>query len=76
MNVNDIVVEKVEAARRKIANDKQRRAELAEARKHGVAARHRQKLAHLARTTTPPPRNTAAERADQSAPDTRAREER
>ncbi|MET8377447.1 hypothetical protein [Streptomyces microflavus] len=47
MNVNDIVAEKVEAARRKIANDKRCRAELAEARRHGIVGRHRQKLAHL-----------------------------
>ncbi|MEU0977973.1 hypothetical protein [Streptomyces griseus] len=52
MNVEDLVQERIAAARRKIANDKQRRAELAEARRHGIAARHRQKLAHLARTTT------------------------
>ncbi|MFJ5046398.1 hypothetical protein [Streptomyces sp. NPDC088719] len=76
MNSEDIVQERIAAARRKIANDKRRREELAEARKHGLAARHRQKLRHLARTTTPPPRNPAAERADQSGPDMRAREER
>ncbi|MGW6288826.1 hypothetical protein [Streptomyces sp. NPDC055107] len=76
MNVNDLVQERIAAARRKIANDKQRREELAEARRHGIAARHRQKLAHLARTTTQPPSTTAAERADQSGQDTRAREER
>ncbi|WP_411097163.1 hypothetical protein [Streptomyces sp. 020-2-3H-GM] len=76
MNVNDVVAEKIEAARRKIANDKRRRQELADARRHGIAARHRQKLAHLARTATQPPHITAAERADQSGPDTRAREER
>ncbi|MFJ7413071.1 hypothetical protein ACIQWZ_19970 [Streptomyces sp. NPDC098077] len=77
MNVDDVVAEKVEAARRKIANDKLRREELAEARKHGIARRHAQKLARLQQqTTTPPPRTTAAERADRSDPDTRAREER
>lgn len=47
MDVNDLVQERIAAARRKIANDKRRRAELAEARRHGLAARHRQKLAHL-----------------------------
>lgn len=49
MNTDDVVAEKVEAARRKIADDKQRREELAEARRHGIARRHRQKLAHLSR---------------------------
>ncbi|MBT2425224.1 hypothetical protein J7F02_05870 [Streptomyces sp. ISL-112] len=53
MDVNDIVQERIAAARRKIANDKKRRTELAEARQHGIAARHRQKLAHLARHGQP-----------------------
>ncbi|WP_078657299.1 hypothetical protein, partial [Kitasatospora aureofaciens] len=57
MDVNDVVAEKVEAARRKIANDKRRRQELAEARRHGLAARHAQKLARLSRYT-PGPRET------------------
>ncbi|MEV3847921.1 hypothetical protein AB0J30_14135 [Streptomyces microflavus] len=72
MDVNDIVQERIAAARRKIANDKRRRAELAEARKHGLAARHRQKLAHLSRYT-PGPREAPAggntpDTPDQSAP--------
>ncbi|EGE43195.1 hypothetical protein GTY83_19175 [Streptomyces sp. SID4928] len=49
MNVEDVVQERIAAARRRIANDKKRREELAEARKHGIAARHRQKLARLSR---------------------------
>ncbi|MFC8724309.1 hypothetical protein [Streptomyces bacillaris] len=53
MNVNDIVAEKIEAARRKSANNKRRREELAEARRHGLARRHAQKLAHLARAKQP-----------------------
>lgn len=67
MNVNDVVAEKVEAARRKIAADKKRREELAEARKHGIAARHRQKLARLSRYSPGPARETPA---DDSTPDT------
>ncbi|MFD3640680.1 hypothetical protein [Streptomyces griseus] len=50
MDVNDIVQERIDAARRKIANDKKRRLELAEARKHGLTRRHAQKLAHLLRS--------------------------
>ncbi|WDT90771.1 hypothetical protein H0E86_03920 [Streptomyces sp. SCSIO-PteL053] len=55
MNTEDLVQERIAAARRKIANDKRRREELAEARRHGIAARHRQKLAHLQQqaNTTP-----------------------
>ncbi|MGW6584435.1 hypothetical protein [Streptomyces globisporus] len=53
MNVDDVVQERIEAARRKIANDKRRRQELAEARRHGIAARHRQKLARLSRAKQP-----------------------
>ncbi|QKW41720.1 hypothetical protein [Streptomyces microflavus] len=48
MNVDDVVAAKVEAARRKIANDKRRRAELKAARDRGLAARHANKLRHLA----------------------------
>ncbi|MFC8408547.1 hypothetical protein ACFUG9_34030 [Streptomyces griseoincarnatus] len=44
MNVDDIVAEKVAAARRRAEADKRRRQELAEARQHGLAARHAQKL--------------------------------
>ncbi|MFJ3088919.1 hypothetical protein [Streptomyces sp. NPDC086838] len=69
MNINDVVQERVDAARRKIADDKRRRTELAEARQHGIARRHAQKLQRLRA-------KAQQERADQSGPDTRAREER
>ncbi|MEU3835573.1 hypothetical protein [Streptomyces microflavus] len=49
MDINDVVEERIAAARRKIANDKRRREELAEARKNGIARRHAQKLARLSR---------------------------
>lgn len=48
MDVNDLVRERIEAARRKAELEKQRRAELAEARKRGLARRHAQKLRNLA----------------------------
>ncbi|MFF3617726.1 hypothetical protein [Streptomyces sp. NPDC002467] len=44
MNVNDIVAERIEQARRKDEQKKRRRAELAEARQHGLQARHAAKL--------------------------------
>ncbi|MFB6567369.1 hypothetical protein [Streptomyces noursei] len=47
MNVDDIVAERIEAARRKAAADKQRRERLAAARKAGLARRHAQKLRNL-----------------------------
>lgn len=71
MNVDDLVAARIEAARLKIQNDKRRRAELAEARKHGIAQRHAQKLRNLRDRET-----RQQERADQSVPDTRARERR
>lgn len=49
MNVDDVVAEKIEAARIRIAAAKQRREELAAARRRGLAARHAAKLRHLAR---------------------------
>ncbi|WP_432004555.1 hypothetical protein [Streptomyces parvus] len=52
MNAEDLVQERIAAARRKIAADKKRRQELAEARKHGLNRRHAQKLAHLRSSTT------------------------
>ncbi|MEV7054107.1 hypothetical protein AB0N95_01380 [Streptomyces microflavus] len=61
MNVEDLVQERIAAARRKIANDKRRREELAEARKYGIAARHRQKLARLSRYSPGPARETPAD---------------
>lgn len=48
MNVDDVVRAKIQAAQRRAANKKQRRAELAEARQHGLARRHAQKLRNLA----------------------------
>lgn len=44
VNVDDVVRERIEAARRKAEQEKQRRAELAEARRHGLAKRHAAKL--------------------------------
>lgn len=48
MNVNDIVAAKIEAARRKAAADRERRAEFAARRKAGLAKRHAAKLRALA----------------------------
>ncbi|MFE2020136.1 hypothetical protein ACFW9O_19085 [Streptomyces sp. NPDC059499] len=48
MNVNDIVAEQIEAARVRIQAAKRRREELSAARARGLAARHAQKLRHLA----------------------------
>ncbi|MEW1580872.1 hypothetical protein AB0407_22560 [Streptomyces microflavus] len=48
MDVNDLVQERIAAARRKIANDKRRRAELKAARDRGLTARHAQKLRRFA----------------------------
>ncbi|WP_328314143.1 hypothetical protein OG432_30380 [Streptomyces sp. NBC_00442] len=45
MNVNDIVAERIAAARARIERAKRQRAELAAARRPGVAARHAAKLA-------------------------------
>ncbi|MFF2384062.1 hypothetical protein [Streptomyces sp. NPDC058108] len=50
MNVDDVVAEKIAAAARKAAAEKQRRAELAAARRAGLARRHAQKLRNLARS--------------------------
>ncbi|WP_405492984.1 hypothetical protein [Streptomyces sp. NBC_00096] len=44
MNVDDIVAAKIAAARYRIQAATRRRAELAEARRHGIAARHAAKL--------------------------------
>lgn len=44
MNVNDIVAERIAAARVRIARRKKEREELAEARRYGLEARKRQKL--------------------------------
>ncbi|WP_185893808.1 hypothetical protein [Streptomyces sp. WAC05950] len=44
MNVNDLVAERIEQARRKDEQKKRRREELAEARIRGLQARHTAKL--------------------------------
>ncbi|MFF3912668.1 hypothetical protein ACFYZB_04155 [Streptomyces sp. NPDC001852] len=44
MNVDDVIAERIEAARRKAEDAKRRRAELAAARTAGVARRHTAKL--------------------------------
>lgn len=51
MNVNDIVAARIEAARARAEREKRRRQEFAEARRAGLAARKRAKLARLAATT-------------------------
>lgn len=48
MNVDDIVQARIAAARIKAEQEKQRRAELAAARKAGLARRHAAKLRRLA----------------------------
>ncbi|MFE2684041.1 hypothetical protein [Streptomyces mirabilis] len=52
MNVDDVIRERIEAARRKAENDQRRRAELAAARTAGLAHRHAQKLRNLNRGET------------------------
>jgi hypothetical protein len=47
-DVNDIVAAKIEAARRRIAADRERRERQAAARNAGLAQRHAAKLRHLA----------------------------
>lgn len=48
MNVDDIVQERITAARIRIQAAKRRREELGAARRRGLAARHAQKLRNLA----------------------------
>lgn len=48
MNVDDIVRQRIEAARRKAEQQQQVREEFAKARARGVARRHAQKLRRLA----------------------------
>ncbi|MFG3235002.1 hypothetical protein ACGFZG_25000 [Streptomyces antibioticus] len=48
MNVDDVIAERIAAAKWRAAQKKKRRAELAEARRAGLAARHAQKLRHIA----------------------------
>ncbi|AEM87056.1 hypothetical protein [Streptomyces violaceusniger] len=47
MNVNDVVAERIAAARRRIEAARQRRATLAAARQRGLAQRHAAKLRNL-----------------------------
>ncbi|PWJ02415.1 hypothetical protein DKG34_38735 [Streptomyces sp. NWU49] len=51
MNVNDIVAEKVAAARRRAEEAKRRRAALNAARQRGLAHRHAQRLRNQAAAT-------------------------
>ncbi|MFK4595728.1 hypothetical protein [Streptomyces pristinaespiralis] len=44
MNAEDVVQEQIAEARRKIEAKKRRRAELQEARRHGLEARHAAKM--------------------------------
>lgn len=48
MNVDDVVRTRIAAAAQKAEQEKQQRAELAAARRAGLARRHAQKLANLA----------------------------
>jgi hypothetical protein len=48
VNVDDVVQARIAAAARKAEHEKQQRAELAAARRRGLAARHAQKLRALA----------------------------
>ncbi|MFF7200490.1 hypothetical protein [Streptomyces sp. NPDC008141] len=48
MNVDDLVAEKIAAARARIEANKRRRAALAANRQRGLALRHAQKLRNLA----------------------------
>lgn len=48
MNIDDLIAERIEQARVKAEREKKRRAELAAARRAGLARRHAQKLARLA----------------------------
>ncbi|WP_328757485.1 hypothetical protein [Streptomyces sp. NBC_00271] len=63
MNVDDVIRERIEAARRKAEADKQRREELAAARTAGLPHRHARKLYNLARSAAngdPMPRTPRA----------------
>jgi hypothetical protein len=48
VNIDDVIAEKIAAAARRAEAEKRRRAELAEARKRGLAYRHAAKLRRLA----------------------------
>lgn len=49
MNTDDVIRERIEQARRKAEQKKRRRAELDEARTHGLQARHAAKMRRWAR---------------------------
>ncbi|QFZ74002.1 hypothetical protein GFH48_12770 [Streptomyces fagopyri] len=48
MNVDDVIAEQIERARQRIERERRQRAELALARRAGLARRHAQKLRNLA----------------------------
>lgn len=50
MNVDDVVAEKIAAARARIEATARRRAAMKAARQRGLALRHAAKLRHLSRT--------------------------
>lgn len=52
MNVDDVVAEKIAAAKARAEAAKRRRAAFAAARQRGLAARHAQKLRNLASVRT------------------------
>lgn len=59
MNVDDVIAERIEAARRRADEAKQRRMAFRAARQVGLTARHRAKLARLiAAERTDPPTET------------------
>lgn len=53
MNVDDLVAERIAAARARIEANKRRRAALAAARQRGLALRHAAKLRNLNYRSTP-----------------------
>lgn len=53
MNVDDVIAERIAAARRRTEAAKRRRAALAAARQRGLARRHAAKLRNLNRGDTP-----------------------
>lgn len=61
MNVDDVVAEKIAAARTRAENAKRRRAALAAARQRGLAHRHAQKLRNLATEPNSAAPNTSKE---------------
>ncbi|MFF2650369.1 hypothetical protein [Streptomyces sp. NPDC058045] len=61
MNVDDIVAERIAAARARIAAEKRRRVALAAARKRGIALRHAAKLRNQATASDTHGRNIPAE---------------